>query len=372
MKTKLITLQPLDTFFFGGENTFGEGEGANYFAASNLLPQQTTLLGMLRYLLFNEAKREYGVSADTEGYIGKESFRADSVNQSFGKIHSLSPVFIKHSPSGTKNSVSLFPPPFYLNYKREVMQLYAYPQTSVFLGYANEWQEAKLASRYDPKEGSLTDCWLGDDGEFYKVDNLFQSSMRVGITKNHLDEMDNQGFYKQVSYRMNNAIFAFFASFEDNFDPTNLDEKIVTLGGEKSTFILRIHATTETYNTLAESVYSKFEYPDDRLVLLTSDTYVESEVYEHCQFAITDTVDFRNIHTPSKTKNYSAMSRGESAENLYKSGKYNLLKRGSVLFPKSIVEPNEEDSLTAIQHQIEQAANFAKIGYNHFITFTNS
>ena len=47
--TYKITLTPVEGYFFGGETTFGEGQAKNYFAKSNLLPQETALLGMLRY-----------------------------------------------------------------------------------------------------------------------------------------------------------------------------------------------------------------------------------------------------------------------------------------------------------------------------------
>lgn len=57
-KSYFIEIMPAGYYFFGGERTFltvekdkyGQ-EITNYFATSNLLPQQTTLLGMLRHLL---------------------------------------------------------------------------------------------------------------------------------------------------------------------------------------------------------------------------------------------------------------------------------------------------------------------------------
>ncbi|HAD13442.1 MAG TPA: hypothetical protein DCF33_13530, partial [Saprospirales bacterium] len=84
--TVLIRIRPLEYYFFGGENTFGNGEGANYYAKSNDLPQQTTILGLLRRLLF-EAKQPIG-----------QSFRPDvPAQQAYGAIKSLSPVFLLNS-----------------------------------------------------------------------------------------------------------------------------------------------------------------------------------------------------------------------------------------------------------------------------------
>ncbi len=48
----LIKLTPVDQFFFGGNITFGENKATqNYLVRSEKYPQQTTLLGMLRYQL---------------------------------------------------------------------------------------------------------------------------------------------------------------------------------------------------------------------------------------------------------------------------------------------------------------------------------
>ena len=88
-----IQLTPLDTLFFGGENTFGQDSGANYFAQSNRFPQQTTLLGVLRHqiLMQNDA---FPLTNDNKEkatqLIGAHSFDVNAHNQ-FGSIKSLSP-----------------------------------------------------------------------------------------------------------------------------------------------------------------------------------------------------------------------------------------------------------------------------------------
>ena len=53
MATKLIKLTPLDAFFFGDENTFGM-DNTSYYVRSRKLPQQTSLLGLLRYELLKK------------------------------------------------------------------------------------------------------------------------------------------------------------------------------------------------------------------------------------------------------------------------------------------------------------------------------
>ncbi|KAA6331329.1 hypothetical protein EZS27_020050 [termite gut metagenome] len=54
MNTYKIIIKPIDTFYFGSEKTFNPADGskANYLVKSQMMPQQTTVLGMLRYALF--------------------------------------------------------------------------------------------------------------------------------------------------------------------------------------------------------------------------------------------------------------------------------------------------------------------------------
>ena len=52
MATYRIELKPVETFFFGGEITFGNFQ--NYLVKSNFFPQQTTLLGMVRKRLLDQ------------------------------------------------------------------------------------------------------------------------------------------------------------------------------------------------------------------------------------------------------------------------------------------------------------------------------
>jgi hypothetical protein len=94
--THLITLRPLDIFFFGSERTFGNDEGVNYSAETRRYPQQTTLLGLLRHLGYLDA----GIGPDGIG----ESFVADkNVHHStFGFIKAISPLFFQQQTTKPK------------------------------------------------------------------------------------------------------------------------------------------------------------------------------------------------------------------------------------------------------------------------------
>ena len=60
-----IALTPIDKFYFGGDMTFPVGNDKNdafntkfssYIIESTYFPQQTSLLGMLRYLLLSNSR----------------------------------------------------------------------------------------------------------------------------------------------------------------------------------------------------------------------------------------------------------------------------------------------------------------------------
>lgn len=57
MATYLIKLTPLDKFFFGQKKTFGD-DNVNYVVYSSFFPQQTALLGLLRYQVLQIAGEE--------------------------------------------------------------------------------------------------------------------------------------------------------------------------------------------------------------------------------------------------------------------------------------------------------------------------
>ncbi|MBK9227474.1 MAG: hypothetical protein IPL67_10580 [Ignavibacteria bacterium] len=95
---KLIKLYPYERFFFGGENTFGENN-TNYMVRSEFFPQQTSLLGLLRYQILLKAGDDIFKDnriIDKDGaakLIGEKSFDPTSTND-FKKIKCISPVFV--------------------------------------------------------------------------------------------------------------------------------------------------------------------------------------------------------------------------------------------------------------------------------------
>jgi len=388
----LCTLEPVDTFFFGGETTFGD-DGTNYYAKSNRLPQQTSLLGMLRYLLLMNVKPDRKKRKEV---IGPKSFIANRFSGGFGFIKGLSPVFLQ------ANKQKFFPAPLFLNHQQKPVEVSENKGVRVFTN-SSSWTEGwSTSDQYQVKEGLSDDHFVTSYQRVCASGSLFTSVTKVGITKDRGGSSDEKGFYKQELYRLKSAKFAFLVDLEGyknySFDPLSLDKSIATIGGEQASFIFRIreHSAssncTDTFLKLATEAYQAVN-PQDQLekLVLTSDAYVAADIYNHCRFAISQTVDFRNIVTPGRAyenQDFASLSQekteGEAgkeqvgntepkkmqerkATGRYKSAKFNLLRRGSVLYPK------EGDTAKLVEKlKKKEKENFYQIGYNHFIKLPNT
>ena len=122
MSNYLITLTPVDKFFFGGDMTFNVHGDADhnekfgtYIIRSAMFPQQTSLLGMLRFLLLRSDKSLFdgqsiipGTSAKVTDLIGPSSFtvKAGGKNDScFGKILKLHRCFVRCKDSDSVHNL---------------------------------------------------------------------------------------------------------------------------------------------------------------------------------------------------------------------------------------------------------------------------
>jgi CRISPR-associated protein Cmr3 len=367
-KTYKITLTPLDTFFFGGETTFGSGDGANYFAKSNLFPQQTTLLGMLRYQLLLQNKTNN--TAELSKLIGKDSFDASSESkQSFGVIEKISPVSMLHDDK------------HYFLRSREFVET-SKKEVSALTLHSIEGAKTSLNSQtiqnisifrkednspYNPKEYFTSQLVRG--ANVRETKKIFKESEKVGITKykdgRPKDAPDNGlGFYKQTSYKLAAKwSFAFYADLKELYNGnTNvvLNNAIVQLGGENRPFSMQI-TPDDVF------VWAKYadEYQDDASpicantdkIILLSDAYLPSSIYEDCDFASTDIVDFRNIRADiTKVSDYAAMSDDKETMLQKAKEKIHLLKRGSVLFTRNA------DAII----KLLETSTFRTIGYNYY------
>jgi len=380
MNTKkyLVKLTPHNKFFFGGEKTFDSARGSNYMVKSNYFPQQTGILGLIRHqlLIQNQCMPLNRNRGKAKKLIGKHSFTIQNKPLDFGAIQKISPVFI------CRDKEFFFPANKEYQWDDEKKEFTFRKYTNTVKG--NAYQNSAFIpflEGYNAKDG-LLDLLVNKDlsiKKYYDFDEenkekptngIFIKEQQVGIRKNYDGETKDEAFYIQTFLRFNKDFcFAFIVELDLEYDEKNLNTKfessnLVIFGGEKCTFHMNV---TDINSSLSLEEY--FEsiapiYPKscaDKLVL-TSDAYVEENYLNQCQFAISETIPFRSLYTDvDVTTEWHGISYHQEAKEakevkeVIKSGRFNLLKKGSVLY-------GDKNMLKTVFDK----NNFKKIGYNHY------
>ena len=394
----------METFFFGGEITFTRGKKefkkqavlsndetemknfnetfSSYIVKSNLFPQQTSLLGMLRYLILSnnpelfsvsENKIKQGKQADVEKEIGMTSFQLnnkDFKKMDFKKIHSISPCFLqRQTDSDWKNL-------FCSSFDYSLHKVYFEKGKSLLNGLR---QYAPIIEEYKAKDG-LTTYYLGDEYPL-KESDLFVEDPRIGIDKDYTGKTKDNAFYKQIFYRFADKFekeenqfsdqklrFAFYADLDYNF---NKEKFIISLGGDNSLFVLQAtnvenavqeeELTKDFENALPNNYFNKQNFDCYGKVVLLSDAYLEKQDVEKCIFSINDTISFRFLtSTVSGTKNYYKFSGQNKLQR--SNEKINLYQNGSVFYFEN------EENLKEFEDALKAKECFYQIGYNYFKT----
>ncbi len=372
-KKWFVTLKPAEKFFFGGEQTYQKEGKTDYFMRSNYFPQQTAVLGMIRYLLLKTCGDETVFKNNriqnkdkAAEWIGEKSFRIDDTEFNFGKIKSLSPLFI-HCKLENKH---FFPRnKEYLNddettFRSEMLQL------------SKKHAHFNLQA-YEAKEG-LADL-LTDQADKTQVtyNDFFVPCQQVGIRKNYKGVSQEGAFYIQVfqkfkpfRHKANKRIkqdlhFAFLLELDADldFDTTKSGPIFVMLGGEQQTFALTAAKAEQNFEELQPNYKPSVEY--DKLVL-TSDAYVDTSA-TNWEFSIASSINFRFLETQVQTNgNYYGIDRNVKSDKgstyqetnkkiITHSKKFELYKRGSVFYG-DIAKMRTAFDLKA----------FKSLGYNHY------
>lgn len=311
MKTYLVTLTPMEPYFFGNEKTFlfddekNQGQRGNrYFIRSERTPLQSTLMGMMRYILmpYRDYKPEH--RDENAAVIGRASFRIDASGQSFGVIKNIYPLFLLNGKE------KLVVTPFDCKHDVET-----YTPFSNYTPIETENDKKLFTPDYDPKEG-LADSYMRlSDGALVSAEEIFGAETRVGNLKTTSGKNEKGFFKKEYIFLKENYSFAFYADLDDS---AILPEGGVTqafLGQGKSLFTVSFE---EQVNSLDDEV--KKRLPDDSFYCL-SDVFTDSEILKHCCFAVVQTRDYRAYITCITNSNVKV----EKGSVLYK-----LIKAGSV------------------------------------------
>lgn len=349
-----IKLTPVDTFFFGGEKHTEDSEGnltTNYFVESNPYPQQTTLLGLVRYYLllkniktFNGRQIKEDDKKEALPLIGDLSFDYYKPNEGYGKIKSISPLFFSFEGK------DYFFAPLDINFMLD----------DKYLLY-------KLDSNGNQKNYNAKDHYsdicqqlVSSDGDVKKLDDIIKPASQVGNEKFMKGETKDEKYYKQCFMRMESDwSFCIDVNFEDGFKFPDKDDKFfIPFGGEKSFFKLEI----EPMGKVDFKIPANFQR-NVPFIYCQSDCFVSADILKDTTRAVTRYTSFRNMQSSVQgTRKYSGLSKNDITQ-LKRSKRFNLLQRGSVLYFDTVADLQK----VAIEI-IENKNHCTIIGFNQIIT----
>ncbi|AAQ66959.1 CRISPR-associated protein, TM1793 family [Porphyromonas gingivalis W83] len=387
MSTYLIKLTPLDKFFFGQKKTFGD-DNANYFVYSSLFPQQTTLLGLLRYQLLQIAGEEIFKDNKIQDehkageLIGKQSFSPFVKDKlQFGIIQSLSPVFIIDKKKNDEGKEEYFLPVGRRFQKENEKAPYNLLHLSCQAGCP------PIFGEYKPKKG-LASCWLSSKSHtLLNEEDFFTKDERIGIRKDYEGATNDDAFFCQRYYRFKNFkevegektkvckqppvrehdfCFAVLLETHRDIKHEELNKRIVYLGGERQPFLMDLMEVSE--ETFKLNIESSTLTSDEKhyTVVLLSDAMIEPKLLEGVKFASTEVKDFACLLTHVGTRRFYNKKKKREEQNIEEvetalSHQHELYARGSVFYFDTKEQANQ------FCEDLEKVPNFHTIGYNHAI-----
>ncbi len=347
-KRYLVRLTPIDAYFFGGEVTFGDNLATqNYRVRSNYLPQQSAVLGLMRYeilrqngCLFNGKPTEEEKKKANE-LIGEKGFDPTQPQTSYGIIQRISPLFVENRRE------KRFYTPLSLDYNINV----SFDGTIKAL-YNGKEKPLPILDGYNAKTYDNYLFWCspgvsrnGTDNAFKKipVDEIFIETEQVGIQKHGGDD----AFFKQTLIRLDDKYnFAFTVDVDGELQ-TN-PSAIVPWGGNQSRFKIEIEEINDGFDFCT---YFKQLSRENRLLLL-GDAFIPDDERDTIDFIWGNCIDNRYIIRNIKD--------GRSWGKPPKSKLFQLQSRGSVIYQKDI------EALSTLKEKIEKEA-CTTIGLNILI-----
>ena len=350
-----ITLTPVDKFFFGGDMTFQVGtdtefneQFSSYIIRSSMFPQQTSLLGMLRFLILRNDSNSFKngqIANKTEAkkLIGERSFTVneDHHENAFGLIKGISHVRIRRTLNGEASDLEFAPLMGELAFQGASYGTYNLADICI---------PALSKQEYDAKKG--LSAKLTDGTDLIDLENVFVEDRRIGIDRNiKTGKVEESALFKQISYRFNNEkaryCFVFEATVDDALNFESYSGQLVSIGGDNSQFVIGISKAADSKCGITSM---------NNAICLLSPTFLTRAEAQTAKFAITRLIPFRFLKSEmDKVKSYHILSG-----NLTRSDRYELYAPGSVFY----FENNEQKE--AFEGFIKAKKEFRQIGYNEY------
>ncbi len=336
VKSYIVKLRPVTPFFFGGEKTFGNHDSQNYYAVSELVPQTSSIIGLLRFLILRNGlglncrdKDSIKRAIGEKGFVVGDASSEDG--QDYGMLKSVSPVFITDASGAYYTRMPM--DSGYCVREAESVEASHICNGMVKICYCD--QKDNVCKSFKMKDFNNYKYWakVTGDNKVEKVreDSFVTHDERIGINKGDKTK-DEDNFFKQSMIRFKGSEeFVFTAEIAG--DGAKAFEKacgeIVKLGAS-SLFKIHIESGTidwkKEFNCLHNlSVTSKCLSK----VILLSDMYLNDfqELYKNSVFVWGMSKTFRSIITDA--------SKDHSWSKPTKSALYRVLPAGTVIFYKA-------------------------------------
>jgi len=357
-----IKFTPVDTYFFGGEkHRLKKGANnqdrliANYFVESNPYPQQTTLLGCLRYyLLFcNKLLLNSGSTSvqkdDAKQLIGEKSFEYGGLND-FKTIAKISSLYF------LKDEEAYHFAPFDIDFdflNEKILQK------------DNKNFKAKDHNNYN-KYSICSHQLISMNNEQISLNDIVKTESQVGNKIAKPNDPNTEGFYKMNKKKLKQGwSFAVDVEFDeaiikqnDAYKLPNGEAQFLPFGGEKSIF--KIEAKEQQAQQFALPKNFSRTKP---FIYLTSDAFAKNDLMKLVEIGINQFVSFRCLTSNiSTTTHFNDLPEHQNKKGgIARSKRHQLLKRGSTLYFK-----NNQDRDTFISAL--EKGNENNIGFNKYLT----
>lgn len=205
MTDYLVTFRSLGDYSFGsdrhfsfvGKNNYSKDEYAPYFIRTNRVPEQSTVFGMIRYLILVsngiQLKQDFKYGDDTrnkiEALIGEKSFSLNGGVRDFGKLEKISPIFL------LKNSEEIvIPNPFNNKQGKEGIDQFEPIILEEVFTLSTSFGEIAIpkSKEYNPKEGYGDGYYNINTGHLEAIEDIFRTKVATGVrrvTQNDLQEL---------------------------------------------------------------------------------------------------------------------------------------------------------------------------------------
>ena len=370
-----IILKPKGSFYFGGEESFSKSDleavvskdkkakdyfkkRQGYFAKSEKFPQQTQLLGMLRYELLKKEKKIFyfknfitvpaNHKQDAKDLVGKSKWSPKD-KLDLGIIQRLSHLYLYNAD---KKKLFL-PTPKDINLTL-IEKEKGYINGRETKAYA--FLKCDKPDSYFGAKDYLSSAFIDCDKNTLDLDSIYTSQVTTHTQTNNYKDDNEDALFKVKKYHLDKQYaFVFFVElakeiFKEPYSTT------VKLGGEESYFDMTVEKDDVEAFDIPQSKFSFLKKPTERIVLL-SDTFVDAkdDIFSYTKVALCGKKVLRVMeNSVKKEKHYK--------EHFKKSTKKVLLEKGSVFYPK------DENARKKIEDILSNYTNFKTIGYNSYLT----